>query len=108
MATVSIAIAPANDLPLANADAYATNEDTLLTVTAPGVLANDSDPARPALTAVLVRGPLHGTLTKFAANGSFKYKPAPNFQRQPTRSSIVRPPAPIVRPTPRSRSRWRR
>ena len=79
VATVSIAIAPSSHLPTGNADTYSTNEDTLLSVSAPGVLANDSDPLGRPLTAILVRGPLHGTLTKFAANGSLKYKPALNF-----------------------------
>src|SRR5207244_13219096 len=33
----------ADSAPVANADSYSTNEDTLLTVAAPGVLGNDSD-----------------------------------------------------------------
>ena len=45
------------------ADAYATNEDTPLTVSAPGVLANDTDVDGDALSAVLVTGPAHGTLS---------------------------------------------
>ena len=80
VAAVSIAIAPSTNAPdRQRRCSTPTNEDTLLTVTAPGVLANDSDPLGRPLTAILVRGPLHGTLTKFAANGSFKYKPALNF-----------------------------
>ena len=76
--TVSIAVAAINDLPVANADAYATNEDTLLTVNAPGVLANDTDADGNPLDAILVSGPSHGTLT-LQANGSFTYTPAANF-----------------------------
>ena len=41
-ATVSAAID--NDPPVATNDGYSTNEDTALTVAAPGVLGNDSDP----------------------------------------------------------------
>ena len=40
-----------------------TAEDTVLTVAAPGVLGNDSDPDGDPLTAVLVTGPSHGSLT---------------------------------------------
>ena len=58
---MSIAVASTNDLPTATADTYATNEDTPLTVSAPGVLANDTDVDGDALSAVLVTGPAHGT-----------------------------------------------
>ncbi len=34
---------PVNDVPVANADSYTTAEDTVLEVSAPGVLANDTD-----------------------------------------------------------------
>jgi VCBS repeat-containing protein len=46
--------------------------------TPPGVLANDTDPEQQTLTAILVSGPAHGTLT-LNADGSFVYTPAPNF-----------------------------
>src|SRR5207249_3082628 len=45
---------------------------------APGVLGNDTDVDGDALTAVLVSGPAHGTLT-LNPNGSFTYTPAANF-----------------------------
>src|SRR5439155_554494 len=41
-------------------------------------LGNDSDVDGDALTAVLVSGPAHGTLT-LNANGSFTYSPAANY-----------------------------
>ena len=40
---VTITVTAVNDAPVAGADAYSTDEDTPLTVTAPGVLANDTD-----------------------------------------------------------------
>jgi VCBS repeat-containing protein len=77
-ATATITVTGANDAPAAAGDAYTTAEDTVLTVPAPGVLANDSDPDGDPLTAVLVTGPTHGSLT-LNANGSFSYTPAANF-----------------------------
>src|SRR5439155_1122949 len=79
VATVTITVTPINDAPVAaNDDSYTTPEDTQLTVGAPGVLANDSDVDGDILTAVLVSGPAHGTLT-LNADGSLVYMPAPNF-----------------------------
>jgi VCBS repeat-containing protein len=66
-----------NQAPVAAADAYTTAEDTPLTVAAPGVLGNDSDPDHNPLSAVLVSGPSHGTLT-LNPDGSFTYTPASN------------------------------
>src|SRR3989454_3308353 len=59
-------------------DAYSTSEDTVLTVPAPGVLGNDIDEAGHPLTAVLVSGTTHGTLT-LNSNGSFSYTPNTNY-----------------------------
>ena len=67
-----------NTPPVATNDSYSTNEDTALSVAAPGVLSNDSDAGNSALTAALVSGPSHGTLT-LNANGSFTYTPASNY-----------------------------
>jgi VCBS repeat-containing protein len=78
VATVSITVTPVNDAPVAANDSYSTAEDTPLTVSAPGVLANDTDVDGDALSAVLVNGPAHGTLT-LNANGSFTYSPASNY-----------------------------
>src|SRR5439155_786287 len=79
VATVTITVTPINDAPVAaNDDSYTTPEDTQLTVGAPGVLANDSDVDGDILTAALVSGPAHGTLT-LNADGSLVYMPAPNF-----------------------------
>jgi len=67
-----------NQAPVANNDAYATDEDTPLSIAAPGVLANDSDPESDPLTAVLDTGVTDGTLT-FNTDGSFDYTPDPDF-----------------------------
>src|SRR5205823_6549496 len=77
-ATVTITINAVNDAPVAQNDSYTTDEDTQLTVGAAGVLANDSDAEGDALSAVLVTGPGHGSLT-FNGDGSFTYTAGANF-----------------------------
>jgi hypothetical protein len=77
-ATVTITTNPIYQPPRATADAYATNANTALTVIAPGVLSNDTDPNGFALTAVLQTNPTHGRLT-FSANGSFTYTPTTGY-----------------------------
>jgi VCBS repeat-containing protein len=67
-----------NDTPVAANDSYLAVEDMPLTVTAAGVLDNDSDVDGTALSAVLVSGPAHGTLT-LDASGSFTYTPDANY-----------------------------
>src|SRR5918995_652838 len=67
-----------NQAPVAAGDAFSTAEDTVLTVTAPGVLGNDADPDGDPVTAVVVTGPSHGSLT-LNADGSFSYTPAADF-----------------------------
>src|SRR5262249_53289120 len=75
VATVNIKVAPVNDVPVAQNDAAATNEDTPVTG---NVLANDSDVDGDTLSAVLVSGPAHGSLT-LNADGSFAYTPSANY-----------------------------
>ena len=77
-ATVTITITPVNDAPTAIADAYSMAQDTVLSVAAPGVLANDTDVDLNSLTATVVNGPASGSLT-LNSNGSFTYTPNANF-----------------------------
>ena len=77
--TITITVNAVNDAPVAVADSYSTNEDTPLTVAAPGVLGNDSDVDGPAMTAVLVSGPSNASSFTLNSDGSFSYTPAGNY-----------------------------
>src|SRR5262249_58392270 len=84
-ATVSITVTPVNDPPGTSGavvadDSYTTPEDTTLTVNAPGVLANDSDVDGDPLTAILVSGPSHGSVT-LNSDGRFTYINSLNYHR---------------------------
>jgi hypothetical protein len=61
--TFTITVTPVNDAPVAVDDAYQVAKNKVLSVNAPGVLSNDSDVEHSPLTAILVSGPAHGTLT---------------------------------------------
>ncbi len=79
VATVTLNIAPVNDAPLAAGDAYTMDEDTPLDVlVGEGLLANDSDVEGATLSALLVVGPTHGTLT-LEPDGAFRYTPDADF-----------------------------
>ncbi len=60
--------------PTAVNDAFATAFYTALTITGPGVLANDNTNGGGAMTAAVVAGPAHGTLA-LGADGGFIYTP---------------------------------
>ena len=79
-ATVTLTVNPVNDPPTAVANTYSLGEDHTFSVPASsGLLANDSDvDPSTTLTAVLVTGPAHGTLT-LNPDGSFTYVPDANF-----------------------------
>ena len=75
-------LASVGNPPVAVADDFLMNEDSVLQVTAAqGVLANDYDVNGDQLTATLVTGPANGNLT-LKADGSFSYTPLANFHGQ--------------------------
>src|SRR5207253_6025740 len=78
LATVTIVVAAVNDSPVALSDSFTVAEDSLLTIAAPGILSNDSDIDGDSLTAIVVSGPTHGSLT-LSPNGSLSYMPAANY-----------------------------
>jgi VCBS repeat-containing protein len=77
-ATATVTIGVGNNSPIAGDDSGTVVHDRDLIVGAPGVLANDTDPNGDTLTAVLVSGPGHGTLT-LNADGSYLYRPAAGY-----------------------------
>jgi hypothetical protein len=67
-----------NEAPQGQDDAYALQEDIVLAVTAPGVLANDSDPEGNSLSAIVVQAPAHGQIY-LQPDGSFTFTPDLDF-----------------------------
>ena len=74
--SITVSAVQGNRAPAAQDDLYAVRRGDTLTVAAPGVLQNDTDPDGQNLTSQLVAGPTKGALN-FAADGSFNYTPAP-------------------------------
>ena len=73
-ATVFITVTAVNDVPVANNDSYTVAEGgTLNGAAASGVIANDTDPDGPTLTATLVSGPANAATFSLSANGGFTY-----------------------------------
>jgi hypothetical protein len=69
---------PANRAPVVRNDTYTAAQDTTLTVPAPGVLGNDTDPDGNPVTVRPSTQPAHGTL-QLNADGSFTYVPNPGY-----------------------------
>lgn len=77
-ATVTIAVAPVNDPPVAVDDSFTIDGSAPLEIEAPGVLANDRDVDSPTLTARLGSPPAFGSAV-ISADGGFTYTPGPDF-----------------------------
>src|SRR5690606_21882260 len=77
-AIVIITVTEVKDQVVAVDDFYATNEDTLLSVAASGVLENDIDDDNNPRAAVLVTDVQNGSLS-LMGDGSFTYMPDPDF-----------------------------
>jgi large repetitive protein len=77
-ATVNLTVTHVNHAPAAANDSFSVPQDSTLTITAPGVLANDVDSDGDSVSAVIVAPPTHGALT-LLANGSFTYAPHAGF-----------------------------
>lgn len=78
VATVTLVVNPVNDSPAATGESYTVSSGGTLTVSAPGLLTNDTDVDGPSLSTALVAAPLSGALA-LAANGGFSYTPAAGF-----------------------------
>ncbi|MEL7637979.1 MAG: Ig-like domain-containing protein, partial [Anaerolineaceae bacterium] len=78
IATVTITVTPVNDAPEAVDDAYDVDEDDVLTVAAPGVMANDIEVDTDGMRVVLVSNVSQGSLI-LSGDGSFTYTPDPDF-----------------------------
>ena len=86
--------ATGNTAPAAADDAFATDEDVILEVAAPGVLGNDTDPDGDTLTATLQTEPAHGTVA-VNSDGSFTYSPTPNSSGEDTFTYRACDPGPL-------------
>ncbi|MDA7618789.1 Ig-like domain-containing protein, partial [Verrucomicrobia bacterium] len=77
--TFAFEIVVINLPPVANNDTYTVNEESVLFVNAPGVIANDLDPdGDPLQVSRILQGPVNGTLL-LDADGSLNYTPAFDF-----------------------------
>ena len=74
-AIVNVNVNPVNDAPVATNDTATTNEDVSTDI---NVLANDTDVDSATLTAVVVNGPAHGSVTQ-GPNGTLTYTPAADY-----------------------------
>ncbi len=81
-AEVTIIITGVNDCPVANDDTGATDEDTVLNVPAPGVLANDTESDAADTLTVIAWDPVsvQGATVDMLADGSYTYDPGTLFQ----------------------------
>ena len=78
LATVTITVAPVNDIPVASNDSFIVFANGTWTTDAPGVLGNDNDLDGDPLTAILLDSTANGALG-FNPDGSFVYTPNLGF-----------------------------
>jgi Bacterial Ig domain len=76
MTVANVTVSTSGSAPTASNEGYTMTQGTTLSVSAPGVLSNDS--GNSTLTASLVTAPANGSLT-LNANGSFTYTPSAAF-----------------------------
>ncbi|MEN9933686.1 MAG: hypothetical protein RLZZ387_265, partial [Chloroflexota bacterium] len=74
----TLTITDDDESPVATGDSRAIDEDSALTLDAPGITANDSDGDGDTLAVVKLSSPAHGTLT-LNPDGSLTYQPAANY-----------------------------
>jgi len=77
-ATITVTVAPVNDLPVAEADNATTDEDSAVLI---DVLANDADPdgALDPASVAITSNPSNGSVTVDQSTGAITYTPAENF-----------------------------
>jgi hypothetical protein len=78
IATVVLSLEALNEPPVAMGDIFEIEMEGLLSVPAPGILANDSDPEGAALQLLLETAPEYGELV-LAEDGGFEYIPIAGF-----------------------------
>lgn len=83
----TISVTPVNDAPVANADSFSANEDTLLALAITDLLQNDTDEEADSLTLLSYTQANSGTLT--LASGVLNYTPNANFFGDDSFSYII-------------------
>jgi uncharacterized delta-60 repeat protein len=89
---VTIDVTPVNDAPVAGEDYYSVEEDGVLTVAGPGLLANDYDPDGDEFIMHYYswnKHPDHGTVTEINGDGSFTYEPEADYNGTDTFEYII-------------------
>ncbi len=76
VATVTVTVA--NGAPVATVDAASVSKNVALSVSAPGLVGNDTDPDGDTLIASLASGPTHG-VAAVASDGSWTYAPVRDY-----------------------------
>ncbi len=76
--SVAISILNVNEAPTAIGESFSIRTDQIVSVSAPGLLANDDDVDGNSLFPVVVTGPANGTIS-LSTTGQFIYSPNPGF-----------------------------